>query len=378
MNKSLLVLLVALCTSPKIWAEDPPIPTVPAVEAKAFLLQDYHSGKVLAEANADVAVEPASLAKILTIYTIASELKRGRIHLDDQVVISAKAAKTGGSKSFVEVGKNVRLEDLVKGAIIQSGNDACVALAEHVGGSEEGFVTLMNHYSQKLGLTNSHWVNSDGLPHPQLRTTARDLSKLSTALIRDFPEIYAWFGVKEWKFNNIVQPNRNRLLLIDQTVDGIKTGHTDSAGYCLIASARRDDMRLISVVLGEKNEAARIKDSQALLNYGFRFYETKQMREAQKPIVQARVWKGAAQEVSLGLTTPFYVTVPRGQTDKITISALTESKLFAPLAKGAGGGKLQAKLGDKVVGEKSLVALQAVEEGGWIRQIIDSLLLRLQ
>ncbi len=356
----------------------PSVPPSPKVGARAYLLADSNSAQSLAESNIDVAMEPASLTKIMTVYVAAKELKEGHIKLDDQVVVSENAWRTSGSRTFIEVGKQVSVKDLLMGVIVQSGNDASVALAEHISGSEQVFAELMNQYAAKLGLAGSHFMNSTGLPDPDHYMTARDLATLSSALIRDFPEIYEWFKIREFTYNKITQPNRNRLLWRDPSVDGIKTGHTEAGGYCLVASAKRDDMRLIAVTLGTAGENIRAAAAQALLNYGFRFYETRRLYSANQPLIKARLWKGKENTVDLGLAEDLYVTVPRNQSKEIKTTMEPESKIIAPVAKGIPAGTLKVTLGGKELTSHPLVSLQSVEQGGIIGRLIDHIRLYFQ
>ena len=290
-----------------------PVPKPPSTGARAYILQDFDSGRIIAEKDSDKSIEPASITKLMSAYAVFTELKNGNITLDDKVTISEKAWRTPGSRMFIEVGKQVSVEDLLKGVIIQSGNDATVALAEYIAGSEDTFAALMNRHAEELGLTGSHFVNSTGLPDPEHYMSARDIARLAADLIREFPEYYKWYSQKEFTYNDITQYNRNKLLWRDESVDGMKTGHTDSAGYCLVTSAKQEDMRLISVVLGTASENARAEASQALLNYGFRFFETHKLYEGGNQLATSRVWKGATDSVSLGIDKPLYATIPRGQ-----------------------------------------------------------------
>jgi len=347
------------------------IPASPKLAAKGYVLQDFHSGQVIAEQQGDQRMEPASLTKMMSTYVISQELKSGNISLTDQVTISKKAWRMPGSRMFVEVGKQVDVESLLKGIIIQSGNDATVAMAEHVAGTEDAFASLMNSYASKLGLTGTHFVNSTGLPDPDHYTTPRDMALLASALIRDFPDHYKWYAIKKFTFNNITQYNRNKLLWRDKHVDGVKTGHTESAGYCLVASALRDDMRLISVVLGTKDESARVQESQKLLNYGFRFFRGHKLYDAGKALSTAELWKGEADSVELGLLEDLYVTIPRGQYKQLKPSISFDAVIEAPISKHAVLGKLEVTLNDKIVVEQPLVALQEVPEGSWWKRLID-------
>ncbi len=352
----------------------PLVPKPPQVEARAYLLQDYHSGRILAAKNADKRMEPASLTKMMTAYVVEQELRLGNIRLDDQVRVSEKAWRMPGSRMFIEVGSRVTVEELLKGVIIQSGNDASVALAEHVAGSEEAFVSLMNSYAQALGMTGTHFVNATGLPHKDHYTTARDLAILAAATIREFPEHYALNSQKEYTYNGIRQFNRNKLLWQDPSVDGIKTGHTESAGYCLVASAKRGDMRLISVVLGAKSENKRASESLKLLTYGFRFFETHKLYAAGEPLTDVRIWKGAKERLPLGLAEDLWVTVPRGHYEKLKAQMRLPTQIIAPVNQGQILGSVDVYLA-KEEGEpwakRDLVALEAVPEGSLWQVISD-------
>lgn len=365
----LLALFIAFFISPAQAATL--IPATPKIKAKGYLLIDFDSGRVLAEKKSGQRMEPASLTKMLTSYVIATELASGNISLDDEVRISEKAWRMQGSRMFIEVGKTVSVEDLLKGVIIQSGNDATVALAEHVAGSEDAFVSLMNQHAAELGMLDSHFANSTGLPNKDHYTTPRDLAKLAIALIRDFPEDYKWYSQKKFVFNNISQYNRNRLLWRNKYVDGIKTGHTESAGYCLVASAKRDGMRLISVVLGTRSDEARNSESQKLLTYGFRFFETHRLYKANESLTTARVWKGAQQELSLGLDEDLYLTIPKGQYKKLVANMKLNSRITAPIKQGQVFGTVNVSLGDEQYAKRKLVALSAIESGGLFSNLVD-------
>ena len=347
------------------------VPAPPSIAAKAYLLIDYNSGAVLAAKNPDQRVEPASLTKMMTSYIVAHELDAGKIHLDDQVTISEKAWKMPGSKMFIEVGKKVPVRDLIKGMIVQSGNDATVALAEYVAGSEDVFVQLMNQYAKKLGMTHTHFANATGLPNPNHYTTARDLATLARALIRDFPDHYSWYKQKVFTYNGITQYNRNKLLWQDPSVDGIKTGHTQSAGYCLVSSAKRDGMRLISVVLGTDSDRKRISESRKLLNYGFRFYETHPLYKANQRLTDHRVWEGETDLVAIGTPEDVYITIPRGEYKNVQPMMEIPKELHAPIKKGQQLGTLKVMLHDKVLVEKPLIALNDVKEGGFFKKLMD-------
>ena len=364
----------------QVSAESPELstPSVPTIDAAAYILQDYHTGKVLAENNADAKLAPASLTKIMTVYVVFTELSNGHLHLEDMVTISEKAWKTSGSRMFVELGNQIKVEDLLKGVIIQSGNDASVALAEHVGGNEETFAEMMNQHAIRLGMANSHFKNSDGLPVEDHYTTARDLAILTTALIKEFPDYYRWFSQKEFTFNKITQQNRNKLLSRDESVDGVKTGFTDDAGYCLVASALREDMRLISVVMGAKSANARANENQTLLNYGFRFYESHRLYQGKTALNEAKVWKGASKTISLGLEEDIYVTIPRRQYKDLKAVINVDKKITAPVADGAKLGSVKVTLKDEVVINKDLVALKAVDQGNIFQRLSDSVMMMME
>ena len=352
-----------------------PIPKEPDVGAKGYLVEDFLSGRPIAEKNADEPMEPASITKLLSAYVVFREIRNGDLALEDKVRISEKAWRTEGSRMFVEVNTSVSIADLLKGMIIQSGNDATVALAEHVAGTEEGFAGLMNHHAERLGMSRSHFVNSTGLPDKDHYTTARDIVRIARAMIEEFPEYYRWYSERDFTYNNITQYNRNKLLWRDESVDGLKTGHTDSAGYCLVTSAERDGMRLISVVLGTKSEEARADASQSLLNYGFRFFETHKLYDAGSKLTSARIWKGAVEAVDLGLDKTLYVTIPRGEYKKLDASMQLQEQIIAPVSQNQALGRVVIRLNDELVMEKDLVALQTVGEGSFWQRIADEALL---
>ena len=352
-----------------------PIPKPPSTGAKSFIIQDYGSGNILAEENSDVSVEPASITKLMTAYTIFNELQSGNIALTDIVTISEKAWRTPGSRMFVEVGKQVAVEDLLQGMIVQSGNDATVALAEYVAGSEDSFAALMNKHAEEIGLTGSHFMNSTGLPDDNHYMTARDIAQLSTLLIKNYPEYYNWYSQKEYTFNDITQHNRNRLLWRDDSVDGLKTGHTDSAGWCLVTSAEKEGMRLITVVLGTNSDNARTDASQALLNYGFRFFETHKLYDAGTQLTTSRIWKGSSETIALGIDKPLYVTIPRGQYNSLDASMNIDQRIMAPVNAGQSLGSVLVKLGEQVVADQPLVSLQSIGEGSFWQRITDEGLL---
>ncbi len=375
MRSSLLCLfLVILALSRPALAVDPAlIPAAPELGAKAYILADFNSGRVLAESNADQRLEPASLTKIMTAYVVFRELAKGNLKLDDMVTVSEKAWRTEGSRMFAQVGAQISVENLLKGMIVQSGNDASVALAEHVAGDEGVFVQMMNQNAERLGMKNTHFKNSMGLPDPEHYTTARDLYILTRALIGEFPQYYKWHSMKEFLFNNIKQSNRNRLLWLDSSVDGVKTGHTQGAGYCLVTSALRDGMRLIAVVLGAKSDRERANANEALLNYGFRFYETRPLYKANEKLTEARVWKGETPMAELGLSSDFYVTFPRGQYQNLKATMEVNNSTVAPVQQNDKLGAIKVMLNEQLVGQADLVALKAVPEGGLFRRALDSL-----
>ncbi len=372
---SALLLIITSITQAAPTAASMPIPKAPSSGAKAFIIMDFNSGRVIASGNPDQSYEPASITKLMTAYVIFNELQSGKIALGDMVTISEKAWRTPGSRMFVEVGKQVSVEDLLQGMIVQSGNDATIALAEYVAGSEETFAALMNRHAEDLGLTGSHFLNSTGLPDADHYMTARDIANLAAAVIRKYPEYYKWYSQKEFTFNEISQQNRNKLLWKDESVDGLKTGFTDSAGYCLVTSAKKDGMRLITVVLGTASANARIDASQALLNYGFRFFETHKLYDAGTALASSRIWKGSTDSVKLGLDRVLYVTIPRGRYEALDASMKVDNRIMAPVAEGATLGIVQVKLDDDVVAEQPLVSLQKVDEGSFWQRIADEALL---
>ncbi len=359
-------------------AELPQIPPPPAIEARAFILMDAKSGRILAEQNADDRLEPASLTKIMTAYITFQELSRNGLQLDDMVTISPEASKAEGSRMFAEIGTAIAVENLLKGMIIQSGNDASIALAERIGGTEAHFAQRMNDTAQSLGMSNTHYENSMGLPNPNHYASARDMAILTRALINEYPEYYKWHSIKEFTFNNIKQANRNRLLWQDPTVDGVKTGHTDGAGYCLVASAVRNDMRLISVVMGTKSDQARAATNAALLNYGFQFYEARTLYKAKTRLTEAQVWKGAESQVPAGLLTDFDVTFPRGQYETLKATMEVDNKSVAPVHAGDRLGSVKVTRNDEVIAQQDLVALESVERGGLFKRLFDEIAMMIK
>lgn len=358
---------------PTVRAE--PIPPLSPLPVRGYILVDHQSGNVLAEMKSDERMEPASITKLMTAYVVYKALKSEKIKLSDQVTISEKAWRTSGSKMFVKLGTQVSVEDLLMGMVVQSGNDATVALAEYVAGSEETFAKLMNQEAERLGMKNSHFTNAPGLPDPNHHMSARDIATLTRALIRDFPDQYSRYSIRSFKYNNIEQPNRNRLLLMDPSVDGVKTGHTESAGYCLVSSAKRNDTRLIGVVLGAQKEKERFQASKTLLDYGFSFFESRKLHDANTSIVTARIWKGQENELPLGVIHPLYVTVPKGQAAQVSTTTSVQPTIIAPVQKDQPLGEIVVKLGDQEVSKTPLVALKEVPESGWFGRMIDAILL---
>ena len=351
------------------------IPAAPQVSAKSYVLLDFETGTVLASQDVDREVDPASITKMMTAYVVFTELKSGVFKLEDMVTISEKAWREPGSRMFIEVNTQVSVEDLIKGMVIQSGNDASVALAEYTAGSEDGFATLMNQYAQELKLTHSHFTNATGLPAEGHYVSAHDMALLSVALIRDFPEYYPWFAEKEFTYNNIKQSNRNTLLWQNQGVDGLKTGHTNDAGYCLVASAVRGKQRLISVVMGSSSEKARAADAMTMLGYGFRFFETHKLYDAGHELASTKVWKGTADKLALGTVEPLVVTIPRGTYDALEADLEFPDQIIAPIEQGAVLGHASIRLDGKEIANIPVVALHGIEEGGLWKSMKDSVYL---
>ncbi len=359
-------------------AVDLPVTPPPQLDAKAWLLLDLQSGQTLAENNADRRMEPASLTKLMTTYLTFAALKQGRIKLTDVVPVSARAWKTEGSRMFIEPNKPVTVDELLHGMIIQSGNDATVALAEDIGGSEAGFVDMMNREARQLGMTHTHFVTATGLPDPQHYTTARDLSRVASAIFRDFPEYASLFSIKEYRYNNITQANRNRLLWSDKSVDGMKTGHTQSAGYCLIASAHRGDRRLLAIVLGTSSDYLRAAETQRLLNYGFQSFDGVRLYAADQTVAQIKVWKGKSNTVKTGFTHPVYLSVPRGRSSDLKTTLTTRQPLLAPLFRGQVVGTLTVTLDNQVLAQIPLQALEQVQIASAVGRAWDSLMLKFK
>ena len=374
--KAVLALLFVLFALPAVAAM--PVPPTPQIEARAWLLIDTDSGAALAEKNADGKIEPASLTKLMTAYLAFSAVKEGRLKPDQELPVSEKAWKAEGSRMFLDPRQPAKVDDLLKGMIVQSGNDACIVLAEAIAGSEEAFVVMMNEQAKRLGMTGTRFMNATGLPDPQHYTTARDLSRLASALIRAFPEFYKIYSIKEFRYSGITQPNRNRLLFIDPSVDGVKTGHTESAGYCLIASARRDQRRLLSVVLGTDSDRARAMESQKLLNHGFQFYETVRLYTAHQVVSRLRIYKGDSSEAVAGFLSDFYVSVPRGAGKRIQAQVISQQPLLAPFKKGQRIATLRLSVDGAPLADYPLAALETVEVAGLIGRTWDNLLLMVK
>lgn len=370
--RTILAMLPALMAAGIAWGEDKPIiPPPPQVAASSYLLIDADTRKVLVEHEAHVQLPPASLTKIMTSYIAAAELAAGRISLTDEVPISVKAWKAPGSRMFVREGTTVPLEALLQGIIVQSGNDASVAVAEHIAGSEDAFAAMMNQQAASLGMNESQFVNATGLPAEGHQTSAWDMALLTISLIEHFPEHYAIYSERSFKYNDIEQPNRNRLLWRDRTVDGVKTGHTESAGYCLVASALRGGMRLVSVVMGTDSDEARMRESQKLLSYGFRYFETQKLYDAGVPLKTARLYYGETEDIELGVAEPVSVTIPRGHYDDLQAELSVPKVLEAPISEGDQVGNLILTLHGDEVYRTPLVALQSAEEAGMFSRLGD-------
>jgi D-alanyl-D-alanine carboxypeptidase (penicillin-binding protein 5/6) len=366
-----LVLFLSLFLSAAVQAQI--LPQAPTIAAKSWLLMDYSTGQALASYNPDERVEPASLTKLMTAYVALSALKEGRLKPDQAVPVSERAWKAQGSRMFIEPRRPVTVDELLRGMIVQSGNDACIALAEAVAGSEEAFVQTMNREAQRLGLKATRFANSTGLPDPQHYSTARDLGALAAALIRDFPEHYPLYALREYTYNRITQANRNRLLWSDPAVDGVKTGHTESAGYCLIASAKRGPRRLLSVVMGTASDALRMQESQKLLNFGFQFFDSVQLYAKDQAVSQLKVWKGAQNAVKAGFLEDFTLSLPKGMAEKVRASLTSNQPLLAPVQKGQRIATLKLTLDDKPYGEYPVVALETVPVAGMLGRAWDTM-----
>lgn len=356
-----------------------PVPAAPALDATSYVLMDHRTGRILAEKDPDARAGPASITKVMTAYIVFDELADGRLSMDDQVRISEKAWRIQGSEMFLLVDERVSVRELLDGMIIQSGNDAAIALAEHVAGSEDVFADLMNQYAAELGMENTHFVNASGWPDPEHYSTARDLALLGRAIVRDFPEQYRTFAEQEYQYKEFYpQGNRNALLARDSSVDGIKTGHTEDSGYSLLASAERDGMRLISALMGSSGYAARFDASQALLNYGFRFFESHRLYAAGESVTDVRVWKGTVDRVGLTVNEPLYISIPRGRYEDLEAEMDLATELMAPVAADADLGEVRVSLDGQVLARARLVPVSGVPEGGLFKRIQDTVLLWFQ
>ncbi|SHF46002.1 D-alanyl-D-alanine carboxypeptidase (penicillin-binding protein 5/6) [Modicisalibacter ilicicola DSM 19980] len=354
---------------------DSMVPSPPALSATSWLLMDANSGEVLVENDADKPLPPASLTKMMTAYIVEREIDEDRVSPDDQVSVSENAWRTGGSRMFIKEGTQVSIDDLLKGVVIQSGNDASVALAEYIAGSESAFADLMNQQARRLGMENSHFVNATGLPHENHYASAKDLAILAKHIIKDYPDHYDTYSQKYFTYNDIRQPNRNRLLWRDPSVDGLKTGHTEAAGYCLVASAKKDETRLIAVVMGTGSDEARAQETQKLLSYGFRFFETFKLYDAGAVLNEPRIWGGAKDTLRLGVSEDVYLTAPQGKREEMTARLDIQETIKAPIDAGQRVGTLKVLLQDDVVKEQPLIALESIEEGGIFKRIWDTVLL---
>lgn len=371
-------LFLTLLASPLVWASPQVVPAPPQLAATAYVLMDAATGQVLVGEKGDERLPPASLTKLMTAYIATLEIQTGKIGEKDMVTISEHAWRTGGAGSggstmFLPVNSQASVGDLLHGVIIQSGNDASIALAEYIAGSEDAFADMMNATAERLGMKNTHFMNATGLPDPQHYSSAHDMAILARAIINEDADHYAIYSQKDFLWNNIKQPNRNLLLWRDKTVDGLKTGHTQEAGYCLVASAVRDGARMITAVFGTNSEQARAAETQKLLTYGFRFFESRTFYQKGTELAQATVWKGQKSVVKAGLAQDLALTMPKGQLEKLQAGMTLNPQLTAPIAQGDVIGKVEVKLGDEVVHSADLVALEPVEEGGFLRRLWDSI-----
>ena len=373
MLRTRMLTVFTLALAPALHGQEVPIPAPPQLGVKGYILIDHATGDIVAESNPDEILEPASLTKLMTAYTVFKALEDELISLDDQVRVSERAWGTEGSRTFIEIDTPVSVEDLLQGMIVQSGNDASVALAEHMAGTEEVFTDLMNFYADQLGMENSSFRNSTGLPDPDHYMTARDAATIARAIIAEFPEYYMWYSQREFTYNDIEQFNRNTLLWRDESVDGLKTGYTEAAGYCLVTSAERSGMRLVSVVMGSHSAEARANDSQALLNYGFRFFETYRLFSDGDEVTTARVWKGETDTVSLGVSEDHYLTIPKGRYDSLNSETTLDDELTAPIEAGTTLGTVTISMNDEELAVLPLVALADVGEAGLWKRIKDEI-----
>ena len=367
-----ILIFIGLCTSSLCHAFEW-VPKAPSLSARNYILMDFHSAEVLAEKNADQKIDPASITKLMTAYIVYEAMESGLINMDDQVKISAKAGRLGGSKMFIEVGSSVSVHDLLSGVVVQSGNDASVALAEHVAGSEEVFADLMNKKAQELGLGESHFTNSTGLPDDDHYMSARDIAVLSQALIRDYPQHYPMYSEPDYTYNDIRQPNRNLLLWRNMNVDGLKTGYTESAGYCVAVSSEEDDMRLIAVVMGS-GQQKRFDEASQLLRYGYRFYKTAKLFDKQSALTEVRVWGGDKKQLGLGVPADIYVTLPRAKNADVKTEVMIHENIIAPIEKGQELGSITISFDDKTVAQSALISLYRIAEGSLWSRISDSVI----
>lgn len=372
-----VVLLMPVLAQAEPIPIDVPIPPVPNVGARSYVLMDYTSGQIISARDAHLHMEPASLTKLMTAYVVFNELKKGTLKLSDMVRVSTNAWRTGGSRMFIQPNLPVSVSDLLQGIIVDSGNDASVALAERVAGSEAAFVDLMNAYARQLGLRDTHYTSATGLPNPGLYTSAYDLSLLAAAIVRDFPQYYHWYAQKSFTYNKITQANRNMLLYWDPTVDGMKTGYTEAAKYSLVATAKRGQMRLISVVLGAESPKARAQQAQSLLNYGFRFYESRKVYNARQVLSSMRIWKGNPGTVQLGPAHDVYAVIPTGRLKDVRASLQLGPSPLPPVRANQPLGQIVIKVGDKVITQVPAVALRPVEKAGIFRSTMDTVRMKL-
>ncbi|PZA00058.1 D-alanyl-D-alanine carboxypeptidase [Gammaproteobacteria bacterium 2W06] len=375
----LAILIIALLLGGHAAAQSQPIPVPdpPQLGADGYILMDFHSGRVLVDHNSDVRRDPASITKVMTAFVVFNELRSGDLTMDEPVRISEKAWRAPGSRMFIEVGNDIPVNDLIRGMIIQSGNDASIALAEHIAGSESTFAALMNQYAAELGMTNTHYTNATGLPGDEHYSTAADTARLVQALIERFPDYYRLYSEREFTWGGITQSNRNRMLWQDPSVDGVKTGYTEAAQYCLATSAERDGMRLISVVMGAETPEQRVSQSKSLLNYGYRFFETHRLYAADEPVETPRLWKGVADTLPVGVAEDVFITLPADTYDQLDARIRLNEPLEAPVAAGDRVGRLSVSRNDEVVRERDIIALETVPEAGFVGRTIDTVRLWL-
>ncbi|WP_417565995.1 D-alanyl-D-alanine carboxypeptidase family protein [Marinobacter sp.] len=368
-----VVFVLMLALTGKVMSQSVLIPSPPQIAGSSYVLMDPKSGRIIMEENSHERLPPASLTKMMTAYIVERELDEGRVSMSDMVPISVKAWKTEGSRTFIKEGTQVAVEDLLRGVVIQSGNDASVALAEFVAGSEGAFVDIMNQQAQLLGMKDTHFENATGLPSPDHFSTAYDLAILARAIINDYPENYPIYAEKHFTYNNIRQPNRNSLLWRDSSVDGLKTGHTEEAGYCLVASAKRNDTRFIAVVMGTSSTESRSQEVQKMLNYGFRYYQSERLFRAGQELIEARIWGGQSDQVSIGMADDVYVTIPRGSRESLESTVDLDSVIKAPIKVGDELGRVKVSYNGEVLVDQPVLALTDVPEGGFFKRIWDAI-----